>query len=297
MAAPSTGRLWAVVLVDDWLPHPTDAATGQAGGQPSALDQTLRRTRLAIAPESTVVIGTLRDQPRLSRETATFPGNVLFQPGDRGSAARLLWPVYWIHRFDPDALVVVIPAGRQMREDREDAVFMDHLVRVVGRVSRDPRWIVIVGARPVDPGPGHDWIIRAECLNDDVERVWRVRDLQEGAIGPGLHGNGLWNTRVVVGRANTFLEAARTCLPRLHAAFSDAAPHAGTWQEPAALASAYASIAAFEFFPALRDASFPRIAASCLPPIHWNDDAPHGRARPQERDVHPARKGPVQRVA
>jgi mannose-1-phosphate guanylyltransferase len=239
--------------------------------------------------QNTVVVGALRDEPRIARETATFPGNVLIQPCDRGSAARLLWPIYWIHRFDPDAVVVAIPAGRQMRED---IVFMDHVVRVAGRVANDPRWIVIVGARPVDPGPDHAWIIRAECLHDDVERVWRVRDLPEGALSPGLHGNGLWNTRVVVGQARTFIEAAKTCLPRLHGAFAEAAQHAGTWKEPAALENAYARIAALEFFPALRDAAFPRIAASCLPPIHWND-----ALRPRPAVIDPAGKGSVQRVA
>ena len=293
MASPSSGRLWAVVLVDDWLPNSADGEPAffnhDGLAQPSALDRTLRRTQLAGPAQSTVVVGALRDQPRIARATATFPGNVLIQPCDRGSAARFLWPMYWIHRFDPDAVVVAIPAGGQMSEDM---VFMDHLVRVVGRVANDPRWIVIVGARPVDPGPDHAWIIRAECLHDDVERVWRVRDLQEGAISPGLHGNGLWNTRVVVGQARTFIEAAKTCLPRLHAAFADAAQHAGTWKEPAALENAYERIAALEFFPALRDAAFPRIAASCLPPIHWNDSL-----QPRQAVIDPTRKGSVQRVA
>jgi len=301
MASPSSGRLWAVVLVDDGLPYSAEGEPpvpfSDDSAQRSALDCTLRRTQLAVPAQSTVVIGAARDQPRLSRETATFPGNVLIQPSDRGSAARLLWPVYWIHRFDPDAVVVAIPAGRQMREDM---VFMDHLVRVVGRVANDPRWIVIVGARPVEPGSDHAWIIRAECLHDDVERVWRVRDLPEGALSPGFHGNGLWNTRVVVGQARTFIEAAKTCLPRLHAAFADAAQHAGTWREPAAFEEAYGRIAACDFFPALRDASFPRIAASCLPPIHWNDPLPSRQARPQ-RDVRAAidltATGSVQRVA
>jgi len=296
MASPSSGRLWAVVLVDERLRYSLDGllrASLHDDLEPeSALQGTLRRTQLAVAAQSTVVVGALPDQPRLARETATFPGNVLIQPRDRGSAARLLWPVYWIHRFDPDAVVVAIPAGRQVHED---VVFMDHLVRVAGHVGHDPRWIVIVGARPVDPGPDHDWIIRAECLNDDVERVWRVRDLPEGAISPGLHGNGLWNTRVVVGQVRTFIEAAKTCLPRLHTAFADAAQHAGTWKESGALRSAYAEIPDAEFFPALRDASFPRIAASCLPPIHWNDALRTPQARPAVID--PPRKGSVQRVA
>jgi mannose-1-phosphate guanylyltransferase len=281
MAAPQPGRLWGVVLANA-KPAASLASSAAGSKAGSNLPRALERARLAIPPESTVVVGTRRDQPRLSLETATFPGNVLIQPESRGSAPLLLWPLYWIHRFDPEAIVVSIPADQSVREE---SLLMDHVSRVAARIPSHPRWIVMVGAPPPDPDPEHEWIVRAESLDDGDERVWRVRELQEArSTAPSrtsLSQHSLWNTQVLVGRVQAFVDAARACLPALHAAFSEASRSAGSWEEPDALERAYERIEECQFFHALMAAAFPRLAASCLPSLHWGErDEPARRRRP-----------------
>lgn len=249
MAAPQPGRLWAVVLADD-------AA--------APLRTVLEHTGRAFSPAATVAAGTHRE--RLAEETATFEGNVLTLPANRGSALLRLWPIYWIHRFDPEAVVASIPACQALRDG---PAFLAHVVRVAGGVANHPRWLVMVGDGSLDREGARDLIVRAESLDDAPERVWRVRELRDASPARQsaryLARDCLWNTRVVVGRARAFIEAARICLPQLDAAFSQAARCAGTWEEAEAMERAYEQIAECQFLAALKAAAFPLLATSCLP--------------------------------
>ena len=262
MSALQSGRLWAVVLDGADSPFAEHFRTS------SSLPRALERARLAFEPRNTIVVGTRSIGPRLALETATFPGNVLVSPATRGSAPLLLWPVYWIHRFDPDAVVVSIPADQSVREER---LLMDHVARVASRIPSHPRWIVVIGAPSPDPDSAGEWIVRAESLDEKTERVWRVREVTETAPSGTPAHHGLRSTRVFVGRAEAFIDAARACLPDLHAAFSEASRWAGSWNEAEALERAYEQIAQRGFLAALQEAGFPRLAASCLPALDWGN--------------------------
>ncbi|HEX4441918.1 MAG TPA: sugar phosphate nucleotidyltransferase, partial [Thermoanaerobaculia bacterium] len=69
-------------------------------GSRSLLQQTLARTRLRIPESRTVVSGLGRHASYLASDVRDTDVRVLLQPSNRGTAAGLLWPVYWIHRMD-----------------------------------------------------------------------------------------------------------------------------------------------------------------------------------------------------
>jgi mannose-1-phosphate guanylyltransferase len=242
-------------------------------GSRSLLQQTLGRTRLRIPESRTIVSGLDRHASYLAADLRGSDVRVLLQPSNRGTAAGLLWPVYWIHQTDPGALVIAMPSDHFVFEDRR---FMDHLVGVSSFLEEHPQWLVAVGARPAEPDTDYGWIERAESLESHgSETVWRVRQFvekpsSETARSCFARGH-LWNTFVIMGRTETFINAARLCAPEFHAALSDAARHAGTEGEREAVETAYRSLPSKSFSDAILAAPFPRLATSCLPPILWSD--------------------------
>jgi mannose-1-phosphate guanylyltransferase len=242
-------------------------------GSRSLLQQTLARVRLRIPERQTIVCGLDRHASHLAGDVRGSDVRVLLQPSNRGTAAGLLWPVYWIHQTDPGALVIAMPSDHFVYEDRR---FMDHLLGVSAFLEEHPQWLVLVGARPAEPDSGYGWIERAESLDSQgPETVWRVRQFVEKPnpeMARACFARGhLWNTFVVMGRTDTFINAARFCVPDVHAALSDAARHAGTERERESVEGAYRGLPVMSFSDAVLAAPFPRLATSCLPPLLWSD--------------------------
>ena len=242
-------------------------------GSRSLLQQTLARVRLRIPDSQTIVCGLDRHASYLAKDVRGSDVRVLLQPSNRGTAAGLLWPVYWIHETDPGALVIAMPSDHFVYEDRR---FMDHLLGVSAFLEEHPQWLVLVGARPGEPDNGYGWIERAESLESHgPETVWRVRQFIEKPTPDAARAcfarGHLWNTFVVMGRTETFINAARLCAPDIHAALSDAARHAGSEAERESLEAAYGSLPVMSFSDAVLAAPFPRLATSCLPPLLWSD--------------------------
>jgi mannose-1-phosphate guanylyltransferase len=242
-------------------------------GSRSLLQQTLARVRLRVPESQTIVCGLDRHAGHLAADVRGSDVRVLLQPSNQGTAAGLLWPVYWIHQSDPGALVIAMPSDHFVYEDRR---FMDHLLGVSAFLEEHPQWLVLVGARPAEPDSGYGWIERAESLDSHgSETVWRVRQFIEkpspDAARSCFSRGHLWNTFVVMGRTETFINAARLCAPDVHAALSDAARHAGTEGERESLEAAYRVLPVTSFSDAVLAAPFPRLATSCLPPLLWSD--------------------------
>jgi mannose-1-phosphate guanylyltransferase len=284
MATPEVLRRWSVVLAGgdgnrlqalvERVCH--DARPKQFAplmGSRTLLQQTLSRTRLRIPESRTVVSGLANHASYLAADLRDSDAHVLLQPSNRGTAAGLLWPVYWIHRMDPGAVVIAMPSDHFVYEDRR---FMDHVMGVSAFLDEHPQWLVLVGARPAEPNSDYGWIERAESLQaQGSETIWRVRQFVEkpsSAAARACFARGhLWNTFVLMGRTETFINAARLCAPEIHAALSDAARHAGTEAERETLDAVWPTLPSSSFSDAVLAAPFPRLATSCLPPILWSD--------------------------
>ena len=271
MAGGEGNRLRA--LVERVCQEPRPKQFAPLMGSRTLLQQTMGRIRLRIPESRTIVSGLDRHASYLASDLRGSEARVLLQPSNRGTAAGLLWPVYWIHQTDPGAVVIAMPSDHFVYEDRR---FMDHLVGVSAFLEEHPQWLVLVGARPAEPDTDYGWIERAESLDSHgSETVWRVRQFVEKPSSDAARScfarGHLWNTFVIMGRTDTFINAARLCAPEFHAAFSDAARHSGTEGEREAVETAYRSLPVKSFSDAILATPFPRLATSCLPPILWSD--------------------------
>jgi mannose-1-phosphate guanylyltransferase len=242
-------------------------------GGSSLLHQTMDRVAQLVPPRRTVVSATQGHGEFLAAEPVHPRIKVLHQPINRGTAAGVLYPVHWIRRIDPTAVIVSFPSDHFVLDG---GIFMAHVGRVAAWVAQNPSWMVLVGARPTSADPGYGWIERAETLSSrGSETIWRVRRFVEKPTAEqaraGFARGNLWSTFVLCATAETFINAGRYCLPDLHLALSDAVQFAGTVREYEALETVYEKLPHAGFSETVLSAGIPRLGSSCLPPVSWSD--------------------------
>jgi mannose-1-phosphate guanylyltransferase len=279
------GRVWAIVLAGGdgarlrplvRLIHGDDRPKQYAAliGTGSLLRQTLERVARVVPPGNTVVVSRWDHAEFLRAEFADrpMPWVLLLQPGDRGTAAGVLFPVAWVHRYAGSATIAVFPSDHFVADEPR---FMTHVREAAAFVSRHPRRIVLLGAPPTWPDADLGFIEPGERLGgSEICPVFGVRRFREKPPGgaPSERGSDLlWNTFVMVGRASTFLDLGRRCAPRLLDPLQWAARFKGTDDEAWAIDTAYALVPRADFAQAVLEHSPAALAVSPLPPHLWFD--------------------------
>ncbi len=240
----------------------------------SLLRQTLDRVALRVSLERTVVVGHGRHVPYLEAEFTGAPTpRVLLQPEDRGTAAGVLFPAYWIHWQDPATTVAVFPSDHFIQEE---TVFMEHVVKVAAFVGRHPGWLVLLGARPTEPETEYGWIEPgpqlAEIGANPINRARRFWEKPSEETARACFSVGcLWNTFVLIAKVGTLLEAGRQFLLDLSDRLARIAPFVGTEDERWAVQQAYALAPTANFSRAVLEPCPPFLAVSRLPALTWSD--------------------------
>jgi mannose-1-phosphate guanylyltransferase len=241
-------------------------------GNRTLLRQTLDRVALRIRPSQTAVV-TLRSHSRFFGEqwAGPEPPRVLIQPTDRGTAAGILFPIHWIARQDPDAIVAVFPSDHFVSEP---ATFMAFVARMAAWVHEHPARLVLLGAHPTSPEVEYGWIELGRPLDSrDGRQMWEARRFWEKPAAERarlcLEAGCLWNTLVLVGTATTFLRTARAAVPEVCERLARAVPFFESDAE--AWAQAFALIPGADFSRAILEPCPPSLAVAAVPRLMWSD--------------------------
>ncbi|MBI4562141.1 MAG: NTP transferase domain-containing protein, partial [Candidatus Rokubacteria bacterium] len=244
-------RVWAIVLAGGegarLLPL-TRYLTGDncpkqfcaLHGPRTLLGQTLARIAPLVPPERTVVVGMEAHAEHLRRDV---PGSVpytLVQPANKGTGPAVLWPAHWISRHDREAIVVIFPSDHFVLQER---ALMAHVARAVGIVRERPETVVLLGMDPDGPEEDYGWIEPGEAL-PGVSGCFRVREFWEKPTVERARAffrfGFLWNSLIVVARADALEGLGRAYLPEVDARLARLEAFAGTRHEPWAVEQAYA---------------------------------------------------------
>jgi len=241
-------------------------------GNRTLLRQTLDRVALGIRSSQTAVV-TLRSHSRFFVEqwAGPEPPRVLIQPTDRGTAAGILFPIHWVARQDPDAIVAVFPSDHFVSEP---ATFMALVGRIAAWVHEHPARLVLLGAHPTSPEVEYGWIELGRPLDSRDDRpVWEVRRFWEKPSEERarlcLEAGCLWNTLVLVGTAGSFLRAAREAIPEVCERLARAVPFFES--EAEAWAQAFALIPRADFSRAILEPCPSSLAVAAVPRMMWSD--------------------------
>jgi mannose-1-phosphate guanylyltransferase len=239
----------------------------------SLLRHTLDRVSLEIPQDRTVVVTLRRHAGYMAAERdAGCAPRVLVQPGNRGTAAGVLFPAHWIYRRDPEARVVVFPSDHFILEE---TLFMRHVMDVAGSVARSPESMVLLGAQPTAPETEYGWIEPGASLTGADGQWRRVRRFwekpSEARARLCLNRGCLWNTLTLVTTAAALVRVGQQYLPGLSDRLFHLAPFLDTEDEPWALEQAYALVPPENFSRAILEACPPCLAVSRLPALTWSD--------------------------
>ena len=212
-------------------------------GNRSLLEATLDRLAPLIPPLRTLAVVN-RSHLALARPqlTTLAPKNVLVQPRNRDTGPGILWSLLQLARRDPEATVAIFPSDHDVRDE---AAFRRSVRDMAGLVAANPTRIALLGARPDRVETGFGYIALGPRLATAAVSAFRVRAFHEKprhelatAI---LRRGGLWNTFVMVGRVQRFLELLTAVLPD-EVARLDRVP-----ADPGALVDTYETLAPWNF--------------------------------------------------
>ena len=246
----------------------------------SPLRQTLDRLALRFPLSRTVVVTVREHTDHIAREfTGVFETPyVLVQPCDRGTAAAILHAARWIGRGDPDATIAFFPSDHFVLGE---ATFMAQVADVLRAVEAQADRVALLGAPPTAPESEHGWMQLGGPLDGLGGVLHGVRELcarPSDARGPlGLAAGYLWNTGIMVARAERLVALGAEALPEMSDRLDRAAAVAESDEEPAALRQAYALMSRTSFGHAVLGRRPERLAASVLSRVTWCDLGSPGR--------------------
>jgi mannose-1-phosphate guanylyltransferase len=220
MFIPDTRDLWTVILAGGdgtRLRSLTRRITGDDRpkqfcalvDRETLLERTRRRVDLFTRPDHHVVVVTRRHarfwQP-LSGELA--PGRLVVQPSNRGTLAGIVYPLLRIRALAGNPVAVVTPSDHEVTEPR---TFAAQVTQAALAIEEFADRIVMMGVEAESPETEYGWIEPepTPVLGGGVA-LHGIRQFVEKpspSLARELFARGcLWNSFVMVGRVDAFLD-------------------------------------------------------------------------------------------
>lgn len=163
------------------------------------------------------------------------------QPDNRGTAPAILYSLMRLAKLDREATVAFLPSDHYFSNDVD---FMKNVDSAFDAARQIPRSVILLGIEPDKPETSYGWIEPANSLFGNVansfSRVNRFWEKPAAGIAKRLFDDGcLWNSFVMVGRVDAFLEMFRKHLPEMFRMFEAASKVFGTPEEAAVIRSIY----------------------------------------------------------
>jgi len=195
-------------------------------GGSSLLAQTRGRLRPAVDPERMLFVVVKNHERFYLPELADVPeSRLVVQPSNRGTTAAIAYSLLRLTRLEKDPVVAFFPADHHYLDEQEFARTVNAAFDVV---RTNPDLLVLLGAKADMPAVEYGWIEPGRRLNDRPDGL-QAGELQEGLqafrvtrfwekpsapLANALLERGcLWNTFVMAGRAQSFLDVLKTTIP------------------------------------------------------------------------------------
>src|SRR5882724_7578023 len=191
------------------------------GGQ-SLLAQTTQRISRTIDSERTVYVLLDSHERFYSKELRNVPpARMVVQPCNRGTLPAILSSLIHIIRQDRNAVVAFFPSDHHYAEEER---FMSGVDLAFNAAESNPETVILLGAAASSAETEYGWIEATPAISTDsrdgllkVKRFWEkptARTAQEL-----LERGCVWNTFVMIGRAQAFLDLIRVGASDIYQAF------------------------------------------------------------------------------
>jgi mannose-1-phosphate guanylyltransferase len=238
------------------------------------LDRTRRRVELAVRPDQHVIVVTRNHAPYwdgLAR--ATFPGRLVVQPQNRGTAAGILYPLLRIRELAGEVPVGIFPSDHDITEDR---AFMDYVMAAVDVVRATPDFVALLGIEAEQPESEYGWIessrVPLPLPGEPAFPIRRFWEKPSPSLAKVLFERGcLWNSFVMVGWVSAFLELIRAGAPELLLSFEPLVNALGAPAEVAVADKVYAGLESLGFSEHILTRVPERLLTLRVKNVGWSD--------------------------
>lgn len=219
------------------------------GGQ-TLLDQTRSRVWNLVAPERTWVVVTKSHErfyadDRLAEASLT---SWLVQPLNQGTAPAIVYTLMRLRELDSGAVIAFFPSDHHFADEERFVA----CIKLAFEAAECPlRPVVLLGIVPDFPEVAYGWIEPGAVMAVDSGSVFRVVRFWEKpshALASALMERGcLWNSFVMVGQVDSFLNLIHRALPNLRGSFESLRPILCSPMEEPALLELYSSMRSSSF--------------------------------------------------
>ena len=214
------------------------------------LAQTRCRVKRMVQPRHTLVVVTETHERFYCDQLNDVPSSSLVvQPCNRGTTPAILYSLLRLRESDPSAVVGFFPSDHYFADDEALVAHVDSAFEAAESSSGK---VVLLGIKPSSPEVAYGWIEPGDSLTKDrfgkvfeVSRFWEKPNV---SLASDLMERGcLWNSFLMVGRVEVYLDIIQRALPGLLESFESIRSSLFTEREPDALAHLYSGIRASNF--------------------------------------------------
>jgi mannose-1-phosphate guanylyltransferase len=241
-------------------------------GDSSLIQEARQRAERSIHPDQILYSVTRAHQDYYVRDLADRRSQRVVQPGNRGTAPAVLSTLLCISQMDPDAIVAILPCDHYYSQE---SAFTSALESAFAIAEKRTESIVLLGAQPKAPEVEYGWIELGESVVGPHAGVFHVRGFQEKPSLPVaerlLRSGSLWNTFVMVGHVDAFLDLAFASVPGLLRALRSARLNLDRDCETRITECLYDQIAPTDFSRHVLSPGARQLVTMPLGEIEWND--------------------------
>jgi mannose-1-phosphate guanylyltransferase len=251
-------------------------------GSETLLQQTQHRISKLIPAHRTMLVLTAKHEPFYAAAVAGIPtATLVIQPANRGTAPAILNTMLRVRELDHQAVVACFPSDHHFSDD---ATFVRHIESAYAAVASNPETVVLLGIPPETPEVEYGWIEPGAPMGsapaESVCRVSRFWEKPTAPIASQLMAKGcLWNSFVMVGHVQTFLDLVRHALPSMSEAFEGTRRSLFTPGEGTAFSELYRGIRETSFAQHVLSLQSHRLAVVRAIGLGWSDLGEPGRVR------------------
>jgi mannose-1-phosphate guanylyltransferase len=182
-------------------------------GASTLLEEARQRTERSIRPEQILFALTRAHQAYYLPDLAHRLGHRVVQPCNRGTAPPILYSLLHIAQADPDAIVAVLPCDHYYSDENAFTLALESSFEIA---AMRPRSVVLLGARPNAPEVEYGWIEVGAAVDGELFQVHGFHEKPPLHVAEHLFKTGgLWNTFVMVGHVDAFLQMSWAAAPGL----------------------------------------------------------------------------------
>jgi len=243
------------------------------GGQ-SLLAQTTQRIGRTINPDRTVYVVLNSHERFYSKELRCVrPANMIVQPVNRGTLSAILSSLIHIIRQDKDAVVGFFPSDHHYTEEER---FMSGVDLAFNAAESNPSTVILLGVAARHAETEYGWIEATPAISTDshggllkVKRFWEKPSARTAA--ELLERGCVWNTFVMIGRAQAFLDLIRVGATDTYDAFERLLDLPESTSMNDSLSTIYQHVTSADFSKLVLSGQAERLGVWCLGDVGWSD--------------------------